>query len=174
MLSLLNEFPAPTVARVQGAALGGGVGLVACCDMAIATEDTQFALSEVKLGLIPATISPFVLDAIGVRAARRFFLTGERFDAQTALHLGLINEVVNTDNLDRVLNEFTDSLLQGGPNAQRSAKKLIREVADKPINPTLERETASRIANIRSTTEGQEGIAAFLQKREPAWWSKND
>lgn len=169
MLTLLNEYPAPTIARIQGAAFGGGVGLIACCDIAIATHNATFSFSEVKLGLIPATISPFVIEAIGSRQARKLFLTGEQFDASTAKRTGLIHDTVEQDELDASVEKIIDTLLQGGPTAQAKAKELIRDVQGMPRNLTLERETANRIAQIRATPEGQEGIAAFLQKRKANW-----
>lgn len=169
MLHTLNTFPHPTLAAVQGAALGGGVGLVACCDMAIAADRAFFALSEVKLGLIPSAISPFVIEAIGQRAARRYFLSAERFNATTAMALGLIHETVTMDQLHERVNALADSLLECGPKAQREAKALIMSVSGRTHDEALMDETASRIARVRASDEGREGIAAFLEKRQPAW-----
>ncbi len=157
---------------MQGAAFGGGVGLVACCDIAVADSAAVFSLSEVRLGLIPAVISPYVIGAIGERNARRYFLTAERFDAQEALRIGLVHGVVERRRgwiaaVSRVLDE----LLKGGPQAIAAAKNLIAHVAGHPIDQVLAEETASRIAQIRVSPEGQEGIAAFLDKR-PASWTK--
>ncbi len=169
MLRRIYETAKPTVARVQGAAFGGGVGLVAACDMAIASERAKFSLSEVKLGLSPSTISPYVLAAIGPRAAGRYFVTGERFDAETALRLGLVHEVATADALDGAVVRLIDELLQGGPAAQRATKGLIREVAGRPIDEALGHDTARRIAALRASPEGREGVGAFLEKRRPAW-----
>jgi methylglutaconyl-CoA hydratase len=154
---------------VQGAAFGGGVGLVACCDIAIAASDASFCLSEVRLGLIPAVISPYVAAAIGTRACRRYFLTAERFDAATALGLGLVHEVAPAAELDAARDRMLGHLLKGGPNAQRAAKDLISQVAGARIDEVLIRDTAWRIAEVRASAEGKEGIAAFLEKRKPNW-----
>jgi len=160
MLEAIDGCPAPVVARVQGYAFGGGAGLVAAADIAIAARDAVFAFSEVKLGIVPAVISPFVLAKIGPGAARRYFLTGERFDAETALRIGLVHEVADDPDaaVDRVLGE----LLSAGPQAARWAKRLIRERPDGP-------ETARWIAERRASEEGQEGLRAFLEKRPPSW-----
>lgn len=165
----LNIFPKPTIALVQGAAYGGGVGLLAACDIAIASEGATFSLSEVKLGLIPSVISPYVIAAMGARAARRYFLTGERFSAADALRLGLVHEVVPGDQLTRAADRVTAALLEGGPRAHIEAKKLIFDVAGKPIEPALIDDTAKRIAALRASPEGREGVAAFLDKRKPNW-----
>jgi methylglutaconyl-CoA hydratase len=165
----LAILPKPTIALVQGAAYGGGVGLVAACDIAIAAESATFSLSEVKLGLIPAVISPYVVAAIGARAARRYFLTGERFTAAEAHQLGLVHQVVPLDSLPRFAEQMIASLLEGGPRAQFEAKKLVADVAGKPIDAALMDETARRIALIRAGDEGREGVAAFLEKRRPNW-----
>jgi methylglutaconyl-CoA hydratase len=159
MCETVDRCPAPVVARVQGYALGGGSGLVACADVAVAARDAVFGFSEVKLGIIPAVISPFVLPKIGAHA-RRYFLTGERFDAATALHIGLVHEVA--DDLDGVIDGIVAELLTSGPEAVREAKRLIRE------QPTGE-ETAQIAARLRSGEEGQEGLRAFLEKRTPRW-----
>ena len=160
MLEAIDGCPAPVVARVQGHALGGGAGLVAAADIAIASRDATFAFSEVKLGIIPAVISPFALAKIGPGAARRYFVTGERFDAETALRIGLVDEVA--DDLDAAVDHVVDELLSAGPTAARWAKRLVRERPDGP-------ETARWIAERRTSDEGQEGLAAFLEKRPPRW-----
>jgi methylglutaconyl-CoA hydratase len=165
----LDELPKPTIARVHGAAFGGGVGLVACCDIAIATSSASFSLSEVRLGLIPAVISPYVAAAIGPRACRRYFLTAERFDAATAVKLGLVHRVVEPEALEAARDETIKQLLTGGPAAQGAAKDLIRRVAGAPIDDALRRDTAARIADARASAESKEGIAAFLEKRKPNW-----
>ena len=163
----------PTVARVHGAAYGGGVGLVACCDIAVATQSATFSLSEARLGLIPAVISPYVVAAIGERASRRYFLTGERFDAGQAWRLGLVHELAIDDaDMDERLGAIVEALLAAGPVAQREAKELIRAVANRPIHSELIQDTAERIARVRSSPEGREGVAAFLEKRKPSWIPK--
>jgi len=169
MLSCLNTFPAPVIARVQGAAFGGGVGLVACCDIAVASTAASFSLSEVRLGLSPATISPFVIDAIGGRQARRYFLTAERFSADTALAIGLVHEVVAPDQLDERVDTLIHALLECGPQAQQQAKRLVHDLQYRVRDDALARETAKRIAAIRVSAEAQEGMKAFLQKRKPPW-----
>jgi methylglutaconyl-CoA hydratase len=158
------------VARVHGAAYGGGVGLVACCDIACATQQTMFAFTEAKLGLTPAVISPYVVAAIGERFARRYFLTGERFEAADAWRLGLIHEMtLDEASLDEKVGEIVDALLVCGPVAQREAKELIRAVANRPVTSELIQDTAERIAKLRASPEGREGVAAFLEKRKPSW-----
>lgn len=169
MLSKLDTLPKPTVALVQGGAYGGGVGLVAACDMAIAADDAVFCLSEVKLGIIPSVISPYVLAAMGQRAARRYFLTAERFDAAEAHRLGLVHDVVPADGLIAAGDRLTEALLVAGPAALAKAKQLIAHVAGQPIDSALITETARRIAEARASAEGQEGIAAFLERRKPGW-----
>jgi methylglutaconyl-CoA hydratase len=170
LMRTLAHLRKPTVARVQGPAYGGGVGLVACCDIAIATQEAAFSFSEPKLGLIPAVISPYAIAAIGERAARRFFLTGERFDAAEAWRLGLVHELVASEGeLDEKVGEIVDTLLACGPVAQREGKELIRAVANRPVTSELIQDTADRIARLRSSPEGREGIAAFLEKRRAAW-----
>lgn len=163
MLEAVDSCPAPVVARVQGHALGGGAGLVACADIAVATEDAVFGFSEVKLGVVPAVISPFALAKIGPSAARRYFVTGERFDAGTALRIGLVHEVAH--DLDATLERLLAELLTAGPRATRAAKRLV---LDAPLGGT---ETASRIAERRTSDEGQEGLRAFLERRRPSWTS---
>ncbi|HLX20012.1 MAG TPA: enoyl-CoA hydratase-related protein [Gaiellaceae bacterium] len=160
MLESIDACPAPVVARVQGHALGGGAGLVAAADIGIAGRDALFAFSEVKLGIIPAVISPFALAKVGPGAARRYFLTGERFDADTALRIGLVHEVA--DDLDGAVDRVVAELLSAGPQAARWAKRLLRERPDGP-------ETARWIAERRASDEGQEGLRAFLEKRKPEW-----
>ena len=164
-----NQLNKPVIARVQGAAFGGGVGLIACCDIAIASSNAIFSLSEVRLGLIPSVISPYVIAAIGSRSARRYFLSGERFDANRALQLGLVHEVVEPEALEASLELCIDALLSSGPNAQAAAKELIHHVDGQRIDETLIEETARRIADIRASDEGREGLSAFLQKRKPDW-----
>lgn len=169
MLQAIDRCPKPVVAVVHGAALGGGVGLVATSDIALAADTAVFALSEVRLGLIPATIGPYVVAAIGARACRRLFLTAERFDAALALRLGLVHEVVPAGALDGALDRELDALLAGAPGAQTAAKDLIRSVAGRPIDDDLIEDTAGRIARQRAGAEAAEGIAAFFAKRAPAW-----
>ena len=170
LMRTLAHLRKPTVARVHGAAYGGGVGLVACCDVAVALQGATFSLSEVKLGLIPAVIAPYVVSAIGERAARRYFLTAERFDSAEAWRLGLVHELaVNEEELDQKVGEIVDALLACGPVAQREAKELIRAVAHRPVTSEVIQDTADRIARVRSSPEGREGVAAFLEKRRAAW-----
>lgn len=169
MLRTLAEMQKPTIARVQGAALGGGMGLAAACDVAVAATKAVFATSEVKFGIIPSAISPYVLRAIGARQATRYFQSAERISAQRAREIGLVHECVDVEQLDAKVGEIADSLLQGGPLALAAAKDLIHAVAGQPFNETLVEETAHRIAHLRATSEAREGIAAFLDKRSPAW-----
>jgi methylglutaconyl-CoA hydratase len=169
MLATLNTLSKPTIARVHGAAFGGGVGLVACCDLAVAAHDATFAFSEARLGLIPATISPYVIEAIGARAARRYFLTAERFSAAEAYRLGLLHELVPPQELDTRINELLGFLVTAGPCAQAESKALIRAIAHRPIDARMLADTARRIAGARASPEGHEGVAAFLAKRKPAW-----
>jgi methylglutaconyl-CoA hydratase len=164
MLEAIDSCPAPVVARVQGYALGGGSGLVCCTDVAVAAPDAVFGFSEVKLGIIPAVISPFVFPRVGTAAARRFFLTGERFDAETALRIGLVHEVAQ--DLDSAIDRIVTELLSAGPEAARAAKRLIRE------RPGGE-EAAQVAAKLRTSPEGQEGLRAFLDKRPAAWRSES-
>ncbi len=171
MLCSLDEFPAPTVACVSGHAFGGGVGLVACCDIALCSEGARFALTEVRLGLVPATIAPHVVAAIGARAARRWFLTGEAFDARAAQAAGLVHAVLGAEQFEAAITTLVDALLAGGPVAQQEAKALIREVAGRAADEALRLSTSQRLARLRSSDEGQEGVAAFLAKRTPKWRS---
>jgi methylglutaconyl-CoA hydratase len=169
MLRTLAGMGKPTIARVQGAALGGGTGLTAACDMAVASSDAVFSTSEVKFGIIPSAISPYVLRAIGPRHALRYFQSGERISAQRALAIGLVGEVVEAEVLDACVGQLAAALLQGGPQAQKAAKELIAAIAGQPIDETISEETAQRIARQRATEEARDGIAAFLDKRPPGW-----
>jgi methylglutaconyl-CoA hydratase len=168
LLKAVDECPRPVIARVHGAALGGGAGLIAACDIAVAEEGAQFGFPEVRLGLVPAVISTFVLPRIGVRAARRYFLTGERFSAPQALAMGLIHEIAPADTLDSRVDGIVRELLQGGPRAQETAKRLIREVSMLSRDQGIE-QTIRMIAEVRVSPEAQEGLSAFLEKRKPAW-----
>jgi methylglutaconyl-CoA hydratase len=169
MLAAIANCPKPTVACVNGPAYGGGVGVIACCDVAIGASDAEFALSEAKLGLIPATIAPYVVAAIGARQAHRYFLTGERFPAAEAYRIGLLHDLAPPGELDGRVNELLGALLLAGPEAQREAKLLIRAVANRPADAALIADTAERIARIRASDEAREGIAAFFGRRSPAW-----
>jgi methylglutaconyl-CoA hydratase len=170
LMASLNNLSKPSVAVIQGAAFGGAVGLAACCDMVFATSDTKFCLSEVKLGLIPAAISPYVVRAIGERQARRYFVSAEIFSADKAKSLQLVHEVVaDLDALELQSSLWVSSLLNNGPLAMQSAKKLAIDVSLQDIDDALSLETAKRIANIRATDEAKEGLAAFLEKRKPNW-----
>ncbi len=169
MLRALYELPQPTVARVQGAAFGGAVGLVSCCDMAVASERASFCLSEVKIGLVPATISPYVIRALGERASRRYFTTAERFSAAEAHRLGLVSEVAPAEDLDERVEALIQALLQNGPLAVRAAKDLVNSFAGREIDADLVEDSCARIAHIRVSREGQEGLGAFLGKRQPGW-----
>ncbi len=171
LMTTLNELPKPTVARVNGAALGGGTGLVACCDIVVASADALFGTTEVRLGLIPSVIGPYVVAAIGVRQARRLMLTGERIAAAEAARIGLVHEVVAADQLDDAVATMLDRLLQGGPEALAAAKRLVQDLAGQPIGPDLIDATAKRIAALRATAEARQGIAAFLAKRPAPWLS---
>jgi methylglutaconyl-CoA hydratase len=172
LLRLLYESPKPTLARVHGAAFAGGMGLVAACDIAVASAETRFSLSEVKLGLIPAMISPYVIKAIGERQARRYFLSAEVFEAAEAWRIGLISDIVPEAELDARVNAMLGQLLLAGPKALGQCKRLIADVAGQPIDDALTAETAHRISEVRASDEAQEGIAAFFEKRPPAWISK--
>ncbi len=169
MLRALNDLPMPTVALVQGAAMGGGVGLVACCDIVLAADGAAFSLSETRLGLIPATIGPYVIAAIGERAARRYFLTAERFGADVALALGLVHVVVPVGELAPASERFLVDFLAGGPKAQAEAKALIGVCSGRSPDGELIEDTARRIARIRAGDEAREGLDAFLSKRKPSW-----
>lgn len=168
MLAILDELPKPTVAMVNGAAIGGGTGIVAACDVAVASDRAVFAFSEVRLGLVPAVISPYVLRAVGRRQARRYFLTAERFGAEEARRIGLVHEVIAADSLERRTSEIVREVLQGGPEALAEAKALIRTVSG--LEGSLMAEATARIiAERRASAEGREGVRAFLDKRPPAW-----
>jgi methylglutaconyl-CoA hydratase len=169
LFQTIAECPKPTLARVQGGALGGGVGLVAACDIAISATNSVFATSEVRLGLIPAVIAPYVIRAIGERQARRLFQTGERIDAATAERIGLLHEVVPPEELDERMRVAIDALLAGAPLAQREAKQLITDIVNRPVTAELIEETAQRIATRRAHPEAAEGLSAFLEKRSAAW-----
>jgi methylglutaconyl-CoA hydratase len=169
MLRVMFECPKPTVARVQGDVYAGGMGLVAACDMAVSADSAHYCLSEVKLGLIPATISPYVIRAMGARAAHRYFLTAERFSAQEAHRIGFVHEVVAADELDAKVDELLKALTSASPNAVRACKQLVQDVAEREISASLIASTVAGIADIRASEEGREGVQSFLQKRKPTW-----
>jgi methylglutaconyl-CoA hydratase len=167
LMDKLNQFPKPTIALVQGACFGGAIGLVACCDIALATSTAKFCLSEVKIGLIPAVISPYLVAAMGVRQARRYCLTGEHFSAAQALQYGLVHHL--GDNLDTIAAPFIDNLLNNSPAAMQAIKSLLHDINNQAINDGLIADTSQRIAAIRVSNEAQEGLDAFLSKRKPDW-----
>ena len=169
LMRTLDTLPKPTIAAVQGAAFGGGVGLVACCDIAIGVRDAKFGLTESKLGLLPAVISPYVIAAIGQRNARRYFATAELFDADEALRIGLLHDVVNPTALDTAVQRQIDLLLKAGPVASGLAKTLVREVVAHADGAKHDADNAALIARLRVSPEGQEGLSAFLDKRKPHW-----
>ena len=169
LLRSLDQLGKPTVARVNGAAFAGGLGLVCCCDIAVAAEEAVFCISEVRLGLVPATISPYVVAAIGARAARRYFLTAERFSAAEAQRLGLVHEVAPLAGLDAATERVIGALLEGGTEAQARSKRLVAEVRDRPVTESLRAFTARAIAEARASSEAREGLAAFFDKRKPGW-----
>lgn len=170
MLKTLDRMSKPTVARVHGPAFAGGTGLVAACDIAVGSTEAVFALTEIKIGLSPATISPYVVRAIGERAARRYFHTGERFGAEEALRLGMLSSVSTSERLDVEIDEILKHLVQGGPEAHRKIKDLISVVSrGGPVSDALIDDTAQRIAEIRVSPEGRDGIGSFLEKRKPGW-----
>jgi methylglutaconyl-CoA hydratase len=169
MLHTLNFLSIPTIARVQGAAMGGGAGLVCCCDIAIASNKASFAFSEAKLGLIPATIGPYVLQSIGSQAARRYFLTAERFSAERAMSLGMVSKVVDESEMDEKIEELINTIRINSSEAVKAAKQLIIDIDGKPVTKELMQLTSERIADIRASEEGIEGLAAFLEKRNPSW-----
>jgi len=171
MLRVIYTCPKPTVARIQGDVYAGGMGLVAACDMAVSVDTANYCLSEVKLGLYPATISPYVIRAMGARAAHRYFLTAERFDAVEALRIGFVHTVVSAEQLDAKVNDMTQALLSASPNAVQSCKTLLHDVAGQDIDAALIAQTVEGIATIRASFEGKEGVQSFLQKRKPAWLS---
>lgn len=169
MLRTIYLCPKPTVAKVQGDCYAGGMGLVAACDIVVAVDTAGFCLSEVKLGLIPATISPYVIKAMGEQAARRYFITAERFDALEARRIGFAHEVVATDALDTTTAGIAKALVNNSPNAVKEAKTLVREIVGQPVDDAVLADTAGRIAAIRASLEGREGVASFLEKRKPTW-----
>jgi methylglutaconyl-CoA hydratase len=171
MLAALDRLPKPTIARVHGPVFAGGTGLVAACDIAVGTPEAKMCLSEAKLGLSPATISPYVMRAMGERTARRYFLTAEVFDAEEALRIGMLSLLVPTNELDSAVGKLIENLLAGGPESHAKIKALIRDVAGRRADDALAAETAQRIAEIRGSPEGKEGIAAFLEKRKASWCS---
>lgn len=168
----LDEVDRPVIARVNGNVFGGGVGLVACADIAIGVRDAKFALSEVRLGIVPATISPYVIAAIGPRQARRLFVTGMSFDANDALSLGLLHAIAERETLDDTTNQYVDAILQGGPHAVRAAKSLVRAVYTTEQRELLPEETSQLLAKLRVSDEGREGLSAFLERRKPNWRDK--
>lgn len=169
----IYEFPRPVIGRINGAAIGGGTGLVAVCDIAVAAEGAVFSFSEVKIGLVPACISPYVLKRVGERYGREYFLTGERLRAAKALQAGLINKVVSVEELDGAVGEYVETLLTAGPEALATCKRMIRDVGDMPLEQAGPY-TAEMIARLRMGDEGQEGMSAFLQRRRPSWWEEPD
>ena len=174
MLSSLYKLSKPTIAKIQGSAFGGAVGLIACCDIAIASRLSKFCLSEVKLGLLPATISPYVIQAVGPRIAKRLFMTADVISARRARRIGLISEVVSEDELNDEVNNIVSGLLKNGPSAVSMAKALVDKVAYAPIDDALMRYTSSIIAQTRVSPQGQEGLAAFLEKRPANWIDTHD
>ncbi len=169
MLRTLNELPIPSIARVQGSAWGGAVGLICCCDMAVSVASARFCFSEVQLGLIPATISPYVIAAIGPRPAKRYFLSAEPITANTAKQLGILSDTVDEEQLDEVVETWIDRLMKNGPLAMAEAKQLITYISGKPIDDQLAWHTSETIARLRVSDEGREGLSAFLEKRSPKW-----
>ena len=169
MLHMIYQCPKPTIARIQGDVYAGGLGLVAACDIAVSVDTANFCLSEVRLGLIPATISPYVIRAMGARAAHRYFLTAERFDAQEAHRIGLVHAVTSADALDAKVAEITQALVNASPAAVKACKQLVQDVAGCEISAKLIARTVQGIADIRSSEQGKEGVQSFLQKRKPSW-----
>lgn len=169
MLHTIWSCPRPVIARIQGDTYAGGVGLVAACDIAVAAEHAHFCLSEARLGLLPATISPYVIRAMGEQASRRYFITAERFDAAEALRLGFVHAVVPAEALDAKIGEIASALVANSPNAVRESKRLVQEVAGRMIDNDLLADTADRIAKVRASAEGKEGVRSFLEKRSPGW-----
>lgn len=172
LLKTINTLPKPTIALVQGNAFGGGVGLTACCDIAIAEEGTKFCLSEVRIGLIPSIIAPYVMGAIGARQARRYFMTAERFDADAAQKIGLVHEICPQGGLDAALKKILTAIMDGAPDAQRRGKELILSIANRPTDDAMIRHTVEQIAEARASDEGKDGLSAFLNKTEPMWRKK--
>jgi len=169
MLKTIYECPKPTIAAVQGDVFAGGMGLVAACDMAVSVDKATYCLSEVKLGLIPATISPYVIRAMGARASHRYFLTAERFSAQEAHRIGFVHELVGAEALEAKVNELAQALVSASPAAVRACKRLVQDVAEREIDADLIAATVQGIADIRASEQGREGVHSFLQKRKPAW-----
>ncbi len=169
MLRTVYLCPKPTIARVHGDAYAGGIGLIAACDIAYAATTASFCLSETKLGLIPATISPYVIKAMGANAARRYFLTAEKFDAAEAFRIGLVHDITPPDGLDAAVNETLGALMLTSDQAAREAKRLVRDIAGRAIDDALVADTAERIAQIRASEDGREGVRSFLDKRKPRW-----
>jgi methylglutaconyl-CoA hydratase len=169
MLKAIYECPKPTIAAVQGDVYAGGMGLVAACDMAVSVRTAAYCLSEVKLGLIPATISPYVIRAMSTRAAHRYFLTAERFSADEAHRIGFVHELVDADQLDAKVGELTAALVSACPAAVKACKRLVQDVAEREIDAALIAATVEGIAEIRASDEGREGVQSFLQKRKPSW-----
>ena len=169
LMKTLNFLPKPTIARVQGAAMGGGVGLVSCCDFAIGTPDTRLALTEVKLGMVPATISPYVVKVIGETAARRLFMSGQPVQGEDARRLGFLSDIVPEDQLNAAVTALAESLLKNAPAALRRCKQLAIDIAGAGINDEVIAGTVKLIADVRDSDEGREGLSAFLEKRAPGW-----
>jgi methylglutaconyl-CoA hydratase len=169
MLWTLDQCPVPIVGRVQGDCYAGGMGLASVCDVLVAVDTMQFCLSEARLGLMPATISPYVVRAMGVQASRRYFVSAERFTAQQAFSMGMVHEVCTAEKLDAVVAQHVNQLMANGPQAVRLCKQLVRDVSNVPNTQTLRDETAKRIADIRASEEGKEGLQSFLNKRPPNW-----
>lgn len=169
MLWAIYSCPVPVIARVHGDVYAGGVGLVACADIVVATDAAGFCLSEAKLGLLPATIGPYVVKALGEQASRRYFVTAERFPADEAKRLGLVHEVVTADALDAKVDALLAAITANGPAAVRACKRLVKDVAGRPVTPELRDDTARRIADIRASAEGREGVQSFLNKAQPSW-----
>ena len=172
MLRVIYTCPKPTIARVQGDVYAGGMGLVAACDMVVSVDTANYCLSEVKLGLIPATISPYVIRAMGPRASHRYFLTAERFDAKEAHRIGFVHELVTAEELDARVAEIAKALCMASPAAVKACKLLVQDVAEQEITPELIADTVAGIADIRASEEGREGVQSFLQKRKPSWLEK--
>ncbi|WGS52821.1 enoyl-CoA hydratase/isomerase family protein [Paraburkholderia sp. D15] len=169
MLSAIYRCTKPVIARVNGDAYAGGMGLIAACDIVVAVESARFCLSEARLGLIPATIAPYVIRALGEQASRRYFTTAEQFDCATALRLGLVSEAVGAEQLDGAVRQIADALCANGPQAVRACKQLVQDVAGRELDDALIEDTAARIARTRAGAEGREGVASFLEKRTPSW-----
>lgn len=171
MLNKLARCAKPTIGRVQGAAFAGGMGLAAACDIIVAEAGAKFCLSEVRIGLIPSTISPYVVQALGLQASKRYMLSGERFDAQEGYRLGFVHEVCPPESLDSKVHEIANALTLGGPQALAQTKVLLAMVNARSVDSTLIEQTAKFIASVRASTEGKEGVSSFLEKRAPAWAS---